>query len=240
MAENHEYKHEQEHKHEYKRKREPDLEKLTKQKIVETCQNLHHRNMLAAGDGNVSYRLDDQRILITPSGKPKAFIRSEEMTLMTIDGEILSGKPSGERQMHLAVYRKCPQARAVVHAHPPTCIAWSIAKPNLSELPCEALSEVILATGGIPVVPYARPTTSDMGETLSPYLPQFRVMILARHGGLSWGESLEEAYMGNGAHGTLRPYTLFGTNFRGTQLSSPRRSESFKKNAGEQMGEQTL
>lgn len=171
-------------------------ETFLRREIVRVCRSLHNRNMLAAADGNVSCRLDEEKILITPSGRPKGFIEEDEMALISLQGEVLSGNPSGERLMHLEVYRSCPEAQAVVHAHPPTCIAWSIAQPEMTELPCEALSEVILATGGIPIVPYARPTTISMGSVLREYLPSFRVMILSRHGGLSWGESLEEAYMG--------------------------------------------
>ena len=213
-------------------------EQCIKEAIVETCRNLHRRNMLAAGDGNVSYRIDDGRILITPSGRPKAFISTEDLATLNQEGEILSGHPSGERQMHLAVYKKCPQAKAVVHAHPPTCIAWSIAKPTLLELPCESLSEVILATGGIPIVPYARPGTSAMGDVLSSYLPQCRVMILSRHGGLSWGEDLEEAYMGmermeHSAHILSLAQSLGGLN------NLPPEEVEALNNMRRQMGERT-
>jgi L-fuculose-phosphate aldolase len=98
--------------------------------------------------------------------------------------------------MHLAVYKKCPKAKAVVHAHPPTAIAFTVARPEMKELPAEALSELILAAGKVPVAPYARPGTAAMGEVLEPFLPASRVILLARHGALSWGEDLEEAYNG--------------------------------------------
>ena len=166
-----------------------------RQQIVQVCRWLHQKNMLAAADGNVSCRLDDQNILITPSGRPKGFIQAEEIAKITLQGEVVEGKPSSEKTMHLEVYKRCQKAQAVVHAHPPACIAWSIVHPDTLELP-EAMPEVILATGGIPLVPYARPGTVDMGACLQDYLPQFRAMVLSRHGGLSWGESLQEAYMG--------------------------------------------
>jgi L-fuculose-phosphate aldolase len=98
--------------------------------------------------------------------------------------------------MHLWVYRRCSEAQAVVHAHPPTAIAWTLAHPELSELPSDSLPEVILAAGRIPVVPYARPGTEAMGSELEPFLPAHRLLLLARHGALAWGESLEEAING--------------------------------------------
>lgn len=167
-----------------------------REQIVKYCDFLHKKNMLAAADGNVSFRITDEEILITPSGVPKAFIGIDDVAVITIDNKIVSGNPSGERLMHLEVYKKSPKARAVVHAHPPSAIAWSVAFPEFTELPSECLSEVILAAGRIPIVPYARPGTLDMGTNLHAYLPDYRALILSRHGALCWGESLQEAYCG--------------------------------------------
>jgi L-fuculose-phosphate aldolase len=63
-------------------------------------------------------------------------------------------------------------------------------------LPSECLSEVILAVGRIPIAAYARPGTQAMGDAISAHLPRCRVMILARHGALAWGEDLDESYNG--------------------------------------------
>lgn len=167
-----------------------------KQHIIIQAQRLHQQGLLAAADGNISYRLADNRILITPAGIAKAFMQPEDMAVITLDNMVLSGNPSSERQMHLAVYQHCPEARCVVHAHPPTAIAWSIAYPDMRELPNRCLSELILACGSVPIAPYARPGAKEMGSVLIPYLPQHRLMILARHGALAWGETLDEAANG--------------------------------------------
>jgi L-fuculose-phosphate aldolase len=164
--------------------------------IVEICRRLHGRNMLAAADGNISYRHSDEAILITPSGIGKAFMKPDQMAVMNIRGDVLKGQPSTERLMHLEIYRSCPKAKAVVHAHPVTAIAWSIAKPHLKKIPSDSLSEVILACGDIPFVDYARPGTQAMGDVLKPFLPGHRALILRRHGAVAWGEDLEEAYRG--------------------------------------------
>lgn len=165
-------------------------------KILEICKALHQRNLLAAADGNISYRLSDQEILITPTGQTKAFMDQKEVAVITLDNKIIRGNPSSERLMHLEIYKKCPEAKAVVHAHPPTAIAWSIAFSGLQEIPYSELPEAILAAGKIPIVPYARPGTEDMGKNLLPFLPESRLMILARHGAVCWGQDLDEAYRG--------------------------------------------
>ncbi len=166
------------------------------EEIVVIARRLYQRNMLAAADGNISWRVNERTVLITPSGVSKAFMSPADMALIGMDNNTLQGKASSEKSMHLAVYRHCPRAKAVVHAHPPTAIAWSIARPEMKSLPSHALSEVILSCGDIPFVPYARPGTQAMGDNLIQFLPQYRALILSRHGALAWGESLDEAWRG--------------------------------------------
>jgi L-fuculose-phosphate aldolase len=175
---------------------EPKTETEIRQQIIWVSKELRSKNMLASADGNISYRISDDKILITPSGMPKSFINEEDIAVIDINNKVLSGKPSSERLMHLEVYKKAPLARSVVHAHPPRSIAWSIAFPDASELPIGAMSELILAVGSVPIVKYARPGTPEMGSNLHPFLPKNRVMILSRHGALSWGETLIESFCG--------------------------------------------
>lgn len=164
--------------------------------IISICKRLYDRNMLAGADGNVSYRVSDQKIFITPSGLPKAFLRPEDMAIIDMEDNIIQGRPSSERKMHLEVYRNCPQAKSVIHAHPPTAVAWSVAQPDLNELPNESLAELILNVGKIPIISFAMPGTDEMAKKLQSYVQENRVMILSRHGALSWGEDLIEAING--------------------------------------------
>lgn len=164
--------------------------------LITYGRRAHQKNFLAAADGNLSYRLSDHEILITPRGRSKADLEKEELARITLDNRILSGSPSSERLMHLAIYNAVPEAKAIVHAHPMTAIALTLARPQWSELPTESLPEIILAAGRIPIAPYARPGSAAMGEVLLPFLPACRLIILARHGAVCWGESLSEAYQG--------------------------------------------
>ncbi len=166
------------------------------QQIIEICHILHRKDMLAAADGNVSIRLDSERITITPSGKNKQFLNVRDLAIVGIRGDVISGYPSSELDMHLAVYRTISEAAYVIHAHPPTAIAWTIARPDLTHIPVESLSETILGLGEIPIVPYQRPGTRDMGDAIVPFVKKHRAMILARHGAISWGESMMEALNG--------------------------------------------
>ncbi len=163
------------------------------QSLCEACRRLHDRNLLAAGDGNLSARLPDGRIAMTPTGVAKAWITPKDFAFLRLDGTILRGSPSSERQMHLAIYAACPEAKVVIHAHPPTAIAWTLARPELEALPSEALPEVILGAGAIPIVPYARPGTAALAEGLKSFLPDHRLLLMARHGAVCWGEDAAEA-----------------------------------------------
>jgi L-fuculose-phosphate aldolase len=164
--------------------------------IVHLCRRLSDRGWVAACDGNVSVRVSRERILITPTGRYKTEIAAAEMAEVDLRGVPRRGRASSELPLHLAVYRRCPEARVVVHAHPPIATAWTVARPDLDELPVGCVAEVILGVGRIPFVDYARPGTPAVAAAVEPYLPDHRVLVLRRHGALAWGESGEEAFAG--------------------------------------------
>jgi L-fuculose-phosphate aldolase len=172
------------------------LERQIREEIINTATMLHHKNMLAACDGNISYRYNDNTILITPSGKPKFLLVEDDIAVVDINGKVIKGKPSSEMLMHLEVYKMRADARAVIHAHPPTAVAYSIAHPAAEEIPGKSFSELILAVGKLPIVPFQMPGSLEMGTALHPFIKNYKVMVLARHGALSFGEDLIEAYSG--------------------------------------------
>lgn len=207
--------------------------------ILSIGKKLYDKNMLAAADGNISVRISNDRILITPSGVPKGFLTNSDIAEVTLSGEVISGTPSSETLMHLEVFRRCPKARVVIHAHPPVAISWTIAEPDLKELPNTAMSEMILAMGSLPIVPFARPGTQDMGDNLIPYLPKHRSMILARHGALSWGESIQEAL--NGMERIEHAATiLYHAKLLGQITTLPNEEIKFLKEKRKTLGDRNL
>jgi L-fuculose-phosphate aldolase len=161
--------------------------------IIATCKRLYAYGLMAAGDGNVSCRIDSGTVLVTPRGASKAFLDAGSLAEVALDGRTVSGSPSTELDLHLEVYRRAPEAGAVCHAHPPHAIAWTLARPDDKELPADALPEVILACGSLPVAPYGIPGTRELAAKVGAYIPEHRVVVLTRHGGLAWGETLAEA-----------------------------------------------
>jgi L-fuculose-phosphate aldolase len=169
--------------------REPEL----RQHLVEICHRLYRQGMIAAGDGNVSARLDDERVLVTPTGFHKGFIKEDDLVVTDLHGKLLRGtkKPSSEFLMHELIYAERPEMRAVVHAHPPITVGLALAGVSLAQC---VLSETCLVLGAILTAPYSTPTTHEVPEVLRPYVRQSNAVVMDRHGALTYGRSLDEAY----------------------------------------------
>jgi L-fuculose-phosphate aldolase len=161
--------------------------------IVRICGWMYQRGFIASSEGNVSVCLEPDRILVTPRGVHKGFLQPHQLALTDLDGHQISGdlSPSSELQLHLLVYRERPDVRAVVHAHPTMAIACSLAGISLAD---GVLPEVITALGAIPTAPYATPGTAAAAEVIRPLIHQFDAIILARHGSVTVGKDLQEAY----------------------------------------------
>ena len=168
-------------------------ERAYRQEIVEICRLLYEKNLMSSTDGNVSVRVDKDHLLITPSGVHKGFLKPEELILTDMKGERVSGtgRPSQEILMHLCSYQERPEIRAVLHAHPVHCIAMTLAGMDLRG---NYLPEVILSVGEIPVIPYTTPTTEEVPRMIREYVRKYDAMILDRHGALTIGKNLMEAF----------------------------------------------
>lgn len=170
----------------------PSLYSL-KQQIVETGKRMYQRGMVAANDGNLSIRVDDNRILLTPSGMSKGFMQVSDLVLVDLSGTVISGdkKPTSEMGLHLTVYEERPQIQAVCHAHPPYATAFSVVGKSLDSC---ILSEMITVLGSVPLVPYATPGSPQLPEAIRPFVAQYDAFLLQNHGALTVGKDLTDAY----------------------------------------------
>jgi L-fuculose-phosphate aldolase len=168
------------------------MELKLRQKLVRICRMLHQKNLIAAMDGNVSVKFGDG-LLTTPSGVNKGFLEEEQLILVDWNGRVVEGdgQPTSEMAMHLAVYRLRPEVEAVVHAHPPLATAFSIAGISLEDF---VLPEVVMTMGVIPTAAYATPSTADVPEAIRSLILKHDALILERHGALTVGRDLMEAY----------------------------------------------
>ena len=165
--------------------------------IVTICRRLSERGYIAATDGNVSVRVTDPggapRVLITPSGLHKGFIKDDDIVLCDMEGRLIRGKrqPSSEILMHLKAYELRADIGAVVHAHPPLSTAFTIAKVSLARC---VLPEVVLTMGTIPTTAYATPSSPEGPEVIKDLIADHDALVLDRHGTLTVGRDVFDAY----------------------------------------------
>lgn len=168
--------------------------------IVRVGQMMYERGLLSGFEGNLSVRLDDNRILITPSGLHKGLLRPEQLLIVDAAGQVIGYatearrglRPTSELPMHLEAYRRRPDVRAVVHAHPPITVALSIAGIPMDT---PLLPEVIVLLGLIPTAPYTLASSDEGALAIRDLIGGHDAIILQRHGTLTVGENLTQAFM---------------------------------------------
>lgn len=161
--------------------------------IVEIGRRMYGRGYVASNDGNISVRLDDERLLTTPKSVSKGFMTPDMMVVTDMAGRKLSiGRdPSSELLMHLAVYRNRPDVHAVVHAHPPLATGFAVAGIPLDKA---VLAEVITTLGSIPISDYGTPSTHELADAVSRDIKAHDGLLLANHGALTVAHELFAAY----------------------------------------------
>jgi L-fuculose-phosphate aldolase len=159
------------------------------------CRHLAARGLIAGRDGNLSVRLGPDRVLVTPSGLLKAFLSATDMVEVDLDGNPRRRsalKPTSELELHLRILRHRPDVNAVVHAHPPTATGFAVAG---EPIPGNLLPELIFVVGPVPLVPFGMPGTPELGDRVVPYLPGHHALLLANHGAVTLGRTLDEAWI---------------------------------------------
>jgi L-fuculose-phosphate aldolase len=169
-------------------------ERKHREDIVRFGRMLHERGCVAAMDGNLSVRLKSGRILVTPTCLSKGAMRPADMVIVDMEGKRVSGRRNvtSEIAMHLLIYRVRPDIHAIVHAHPPTATGFAAAGIPLSE---PLVCEVVMGLGSIPLARYGTPGTSELTKTLEPFVPNYDAILMSNHGVVTYGDTLEHAYM---------------------------------------------
>ncbi len=160
--------------------------------IVNAGARLVAAGLIAGKDGNISVRLGADRFLVTPAGMGKGRMSADDLITVDLNGRVLGslGRPSSELAVHLAIYRARPDARAVVHAHPPTATGFALAGEDFM---APLLPEIILGLGGVPLVPYAIPGSEALAANVERSVRTHDALLLANHGAVTLGPTLELA-----------------------------------------------
>ena len=163
------------------------------EEIVAVCCRLYDRGLIAGQDGNVSVRLENGNVLVTPAGLSKVDVTPDDLVELTPEGrQVTDGfAASSEVGMHLRIYRERQDVRAVVHAHPPVATAYGTVGRDFMDA---VLPEVIFHLGRVPLVPFALPGTPALGDAMAPFLADHDAFLLASHGATTVGPSLRLAH----------------------------------------------
>jgi L-fuculose-phosphate aldolase len=198
-------------------KNEPAL----RNELIRVNSILTERGLIRSSDGNISVRLEDALLLITPSGVYKGGMSPDDLIVIDMDGKVHQARtglrPTTETLMHLEVYRQRPDINAVIHAHPPFSTALTIAgKP----FPVEYIPEVLVGLGDIPTAAYATPGTQGLADSIHELIRSHDCILLSHHGSLNAGGNLEEALIAleRMEHAA---YTLWVSQIFGTPIPLP-------------------
>ena len=162
--------------------------------IIACGEICYARHLLMSNDGNISVRLDSERVLITPAKLCKGRMAPGDLLVVDLTGKVIDSakdrEPSSETPMHLEVYKQRPDLRAVIHCHPIFATALTVAG---LEFPLDVLPEVMQNLKGVPITAYARPSSYENAEVIRPWIRDYDAILLRQHGSLTAGRNLDEA-----------------------------------------------
>jgi L-fuculose-phosphate aldolase len=167
-------------------------EQTARREIVSVGQLMYERSYVVSSDGNVSVRLDDGRIIATPTMTCKGRMTEDSLAVTDMQGKSLNNRrASSELAMHLLIYRERPDVKAVCHAHPPHGTAFAVAGIPIDQ---PILSEVILTLGCVPLAEYGTPSTEELTEAMRPLVKHHNALLMANHGAVAYGADLWQAF----------------------------------------------
>jgi len=161
--------------------------------LVDACHKVYEKGFVSAYDGNLSVRIDGERILITPSGKCKGEIEEHDLLEIDNEGNLLSGegKVSTEAKIHLIAYKKRKDVSSVIHCHPVHATALSAIGEGLMR---PVFPEVILSLGKVPLCKYGTPSTDELSNSMLPFIDFAWAFFLENHGAVTFGKTVKGAY----------------------------------------------
>ena len=167
-------------------------EQTARREIVRVGQLMYERSYVVSSDGNVSVRLDDGRVVATPTMTCKGRMTEDALAVTDSQGKPLNDrKASSELAMHLLIYRERADVKAVCHAHPPHGTAFAVAGHAIDQ---PILSEVILTLGCVPLADYGTPSTEELTEAMRPLVRHHNALLMANHGAVAYGADIWQAF----------------------------------------------
>lgn len=168
-------------------------DRVAAEQIVRIGKMMYQKQFITASEGNISIRLDNDRVIITPSGCRKGEMVPDDLVVIDFDGKRITGKydASSEFGMHLGLYQDRPDIKACVHGHPPYATAFALTSQSLNE---PVLPEVELFVGPIAETKFAPPGTNAVALELKKFSADHNAFILKNHGLVTIGKDINQAF----------------------------------------------
>ena len=191
--------------------------------VVEVCRHAGELGYGASSGGNVSYKVDDNIVLITPTGIVKRKISFEDICIVDADGSGLyiprGRKPTGEMFMHLHIFKKRTDIRGIMHAHPPLAIGMSFSKRGAELMKKAIFPDAATQLGPVFTIPYVKPNCDELGYSFDPYIMRSNGFIMGNHGCLVLGpggvkETVEYVNIMEGVAKSIMAMTAMGEDVR--------------------------
>lgn len=161
--------------------------------IVRTCRLMYEKGWVAANDGNVSIRLEQDRILCTPTAISKGMVEADDLIICDMQGNKVEGRRerTSEIAMHTTIYSMRTDVKSVVHAHPPVATGFATAGRALDKA---LLPEVIIHLGAVPLAEYGLPGTPALTQGMLPLIPDYDALLMQNHGCVCYGRDVWQAF----------------------------------------------
>lgn len=160
--------------------------------VLAAAKDMLRLGLTAGTSGNVSGRLEDGSVVITPSSIPYDEMTLADLVVIDLAGEVIEGtrSPSSEKLVHLACYKRFPEVGSVIHAHPVYASMFALARQPIPS----AIDEFAVYVGGdVPVADYAMTGTPELGENVADCLGSVGSALLANHGSVTVSDSPAKA-----------------------------------------------
>lgn len=160
--------------------------------VLSVAKDLHRRGLVEGTAGNVSARLDDGRVCLTPSSLSYEEMTLDDLVVVDLDGEVVGGErsPTTEKALHLACYRRYPEVGGVIHSHPVHATMFALVHRPIPPV----IEEFVVYVGGeVPVADYTVTGTDELGEVAAANLERVSATLLANHGMVTIGSTPQQA-----------------------------------------------
>jgi L-fuculose-phosphate aldolase len=168
-------------------------ERELREDVIRACRLIYEKGWVAANDGNVSIRLERDRILCTPTAVSKGMVEADDLIVCDMRGNKVEGQRerTSEIAMHTTVYYMRSDVMSVVHAHPPVATGFATAGRALDKA---LLPEVILHLGAVPLAKYGLPGTPALTDGMLPFIPDYDALLMQNHGCVAFGSDVWQAF----------------------------------------------